>query len=448
MEPLDPAAQQGAAGVTAQRRRGTQHLHEQPVGLGGQLGAVHLGRRRVGRRRRGLGRGELPVDELEHLGLGVHAGQVELHPLRVDQSLAVHVLGVLRPLPHAVERDVDGLGRHERDPFVVELVGDQLPALVLLADQVGHRHAHVLVIGGAGVDAGHGVHGRPREALGRGRHDEHRDAAVLLGLGVGADREPHVVGVGDQAGPHLLAIDHVVVAVTHRGGAQRRQVGARARLGVADREVQFTRGDLGQEELLLFLCAERHDRRRDAVDGQKRHRRARDRGLVGEDQPVHGRAGLTAELLGPAEREPPVLAHLRDGLAVDVPAAHLAFGRAERLHPLRRHQLGEVRAQFATQLLLLGGVSDPHPLHPHCSSDLTSHPVVTRSSLGVQTGVWPPSAGSGRILCLRAARPVRAHAVRRSSCELKLTAIAARETQCAWELPRICSNSTTRTTPW
>ena len=88
--------------------------------------------------------------------------------------------------------------------------------------RLADRHPDVLVVGGAGVDARHRVHRRPREALGGGRHDEHRDAAVLLGLGVGAHRQPHVVGVGDQAGPHLLAVDDVVVAVAHRGGAQRR----------------------------------------------------------------------------------------------------------------------------------------------------------------------------------------------------------------------------------
>ena len=203
-----------------------------------------------------VGGGQLPVDQLEHLGLGVHPGEVELHPLGVDQPPAVGVLGVLRPLADPVERREDRLRRNQRDPLVVELVGDQLPARVLLADQAGGRHPDVLVVGGAGVDARHRVHRRPGEALGGGRHDQHRDAAVLLGLRVGAHRQPDVVGVGDQAGPHLLAVDDVVVAVAHGGGAQRGQVGARAGLGVADREVQLARGDLGQEELLLLVGAE------------------------------------------------------------------------------------------------------------------------------------------------------------------------------------------------
>src|SRR6476469_4693060 len=48
---------------------------------------------------------------------------------------------------------------------VVELVGDQLPAAVLLADQAAGRDPDVLVIGGACVDARHGVYRRPGEAL-------------------------------------------------------------------------------------------------------------------------------------------------------------------------------------------------------------------------------------------------------------------------------------------
>ena len=88
----------------AQRGRGAEHLHQQPVGLGGQLGAENLRRRRVGRRRCGVLRGgQLPVDQLEHLGFGMHASEVELHPLGVDQPVAVHVLGVLRPFANAVE---------------------------------------------------------------------------------------------------------------------------------------------------------------------------------------------------------------------------------------------------------------------------------------------------------------------------------------------------------
>jgi hypothetical protein len=185
---------------------------------------------------------------------------------------------------------------------------------------------------------------------------------VLLGFGIGAHGQPDVVGVLDEAGPHLLAVDHVVVAVAHRGGAQRGEVGARAGFGVADREVQFTGRDLGQEEFLLLVGTERHDRRRDAVDGQEWHRGTRDSCLVGEDQLIHRRAGLTAVLLRPGQRQPSVAAHLGDGVAVRVALAVLALRRAQRLDTVGRHQLSEVGPQLAAQLLLLWAVADPHRL--------------------------------------------------------------------------------------
>ena len=368
-------------------RPGTQHLHQQPVGLGGQLGAEYFGRRRIGGRQGFTCRRtaeEFPVDQLEHLGLGVHPGQVELHPLRVDEPRPAGVLGVLRPLANLAQGQEYWLRRHQGDALVIELVGHQLPATVLLADQVGHRHPHVRVVGGAGVHTGHGVHRRPGKTLGGGRHDQHRDAAVLLGLRVGAHRQPDPVGVCDQAGPHLLAVDHVVVAVADRGGTQVGQVGAGTGLRVADREVQFAGGDLGQEEFLLFLGAERHDRRRHAVDRQERHWHACDRSLVGKDQRVHRGPVLAAVLLGPVQGEPPVLAHLCNGVAIRVAGPDLALRRAQCLATLGRHQRGEVRPQLATQLLLFRGVTDAHSSRPPPMRCFTSRaaairPTATRS---------------------------------------------------------------------
>ena len=130
--------------------------------------------------------------------------------------------------------------------------------------------------------------------------------------------------------------------------------------------MQLARRDLGQEELPLFVGAERHDGRRDAVDRQERYGDVRDGGLVVEDQAVHVGAFLAAELLGPGQRQPAVLAHLRDGLAVDVAAAHLSgVACRQRLGALGGHELGEVGAQFAAQLLLLGAIADPHRVILH-----------------------------------------------------------------------------------
>ncbi len=69
------------------------------------------------------------------------SGQVDLHPLLVHHTPAVGQLGLLRPPPDVGERPLDDAGRAQRDPLVVELVGDDRPTVVLTADQavVGTR---------------------------------------------------------------------------------------------------------------------------------------------------------------------------------------------------------------------------------------------------------------------------------------------------------------------
>lgn len=73
--------------------------------------------------------------------------------------------------------------------------------------------------------------------------------------GSGAGGEPDVVGVVTAGGEDLLAVDHILVAVTDSGGAQRREIGAGFGLGVTDGEVDLTGEDRGQELLLLLVGA-------------------------------------------------------------------------------------------------------------------------------------------------------------------------------------------------
>ena len=54
-----------------------------------------------------------------------------------------------------------------------------------------------------------------------------RDASSCLGIRAGG--EPDVVGVLSQARPHLLSVDHPLVAVAHGGRLQRGEVGAGGR---------------------------------------------------------------------------------------------------------------------------------------------------------------------------------------------------------------------------
>ena len=58
------------------------------------------------------------------------------------------------------------------------------------------------------------------------------------------------------AGPHLLAVDDVLVAVPDGAGLELGGVGAGRRLGDAEGlEAQFTRRDVRQVFLLLFIAA-------------------------------------------------------------------------------------------------------------------------------------------------------------------------------------------------
>ena len=72
---------------------------------------------------------------------------------------------------------------------------------------------------------------------------------------VGADQQEDPVGVHRQRGPDLLAVDDVVVAVQHRLGPQRGEVGAGVGLGIALAPDMLAGQDLRQEALLLRLGA-------------------------------------------------------------------------------------------------------------------------------------------------------------------------------------------------
>ena len=63
---------------------------------------------------------------------------------------------------------------------------------------------------------------------------EHRDAHLLLDLGIGAGEQQAVVGGGvGVAVPDLLPVHDVAVAVAHGAGLERREVGAGFGLGEA-----------------------------------------------------------------------------------------------------------------------------------------------------------------------------------------------------------------------
>ena len=147
----------------------------------------------------------------------------------------------------------------------------------------------------------------------------------MLGqLRVGAAGEPDVVGLVGAGGEDLAAVDDPLVAVEHRRRAQRGEVGARARLGVSDREVELAGEHPGQVLRLLLRRAEPHERRAHGGHRDERERRTAALDLVEHDVLLDRRPALAAVLLRPAEPEPAVLADLRTRvrqMSVPSPAA-------------------------------------------------------------------------------------------------------------------------------
>src|SRR5690606_21941623 len=99
------------------------------------------------------------------------------------------------------------------------------------------RYANVVVVAEGRVTSPDDVQWRSTEPRCVRRDDEHRDPFVP-GLGrTGARGQPDEVGLVAATGEDLAALDDVVVAVSDGFRGEGGEVGARVRLGVADRPV-------------------------------------------------------------------------------------------------------------------------------------------------------------------------------------------------------------------
>ena len=175
-----------------------------------------------------------------------------------------------------------------------------------------HPHVveeHLVEVGVLGVDdLGQRPH---RDARRVHRHQHDRDALVLRRVGIGAAEQEAEVGVVGARGPHLLAVDHPLVAVAHGTGGQGRQVAARA--GLAHPEA---RGDLAAQDRQgvvadLVLGAVVEDRRRHDAEalhvGGAGHLRL---GQLLDEHERLDRSGVAAAALGrPARHEPAGVEH-------------------------------------------------------------------------------------------------------------------------------------------
>ncbi len=246
-------------------------------------------------------------------------------------------------LPQAVGQRTD---RGQPHPLVVELPGDQAPTFVLLPDQGRPGHPDTVVVGGGSGDAAHGDDRRAGEPGCRGGHQKDRDPFVLGSIGIGTDGQPDVVGLVGAAGEHLVPIDDPLVPVEDGPGAQGGQVGAGTRLGVTDGEVDLASQDPRQKVTLLLLGSVAHEHGTDRVERDEWERSPGPLDLVEEDELVGDRPPLASELLGPADPQPPVLAHTADQGSVHLSALGLGV---ERSPGFIGEDIGEVGPEFGPE---------------------------------------------------------------------------------------------------
>ncbi|MCY1409471.1 hypothetical protein D9M71_248220 [compost metagenome] len=238
--------------------------------------------------------------------------------------------------------------------FVSEQVLGAGPALVLFADEVLYRHTDVVeehlvdfMLAVEGDDRPHG------DARGLHVDQQEGNAALLLGLRIGAHQAEDPVGVVGVGGPDLLAVHHVVVAVTHRAGLQRRQVGAGARLGIALAPPVLAAEDARQEARLLLRSAELDDHRRHHLHAEGNHtRRTGGSALLLEDVLLHDVPASAAIFRRPARGEPAALVERAHPLDLIFLAQALALQDAAGV--LHRQFIAQEGSNFVAEGELLG----------------------------------------------------------------------------------------------
>ena len=175
------------------------------------------------------------------------AGRVP--PPAADGGALVHQRGHRHP--PAVAHVADAVGVGDADVGQVDLVELRLAGDLAQRPDLDARRVH--------------VDGEVGQAL------------VLRLVGVGAGDEHPAVGQVGHRVPHLLAVDHPLVAVLHRPGAEAGQVGAGARLAEQLAPDLLAREHRAQQAVADLVAAVGHDR----GPGQARARRRAISGVAG-----------------------------------------------------------------------------------------------------------------------------------------------------------------------
>ena len=236
----------------------------------------------------------------QHLGLHQGPGQVALRLGAESRRLLVHHIRQLVD-ELAVARHVAELARLA---LVAHDGHGQSPALTGCTDHVGGVDPGAVEQDLAEL-AGDPVDHLEWSLLNGGlahRHDEGGDPAVLRDVSIGAGQHQAPVGRVRVARPHLVARDHVLRAVPHGAGAQRRQIGSGVGLAEALTPALAAAHQSGQEAALHVSVPVPQEPLHQVAHARARWRAGCDQLLV-EDDLVHAGQAVPTDLGRPGQAE-------------------------------------------------------------------------------------------------------------------------------------------------
>ena len=189
---------------------------------------------------------------------GVHVGELALHELEFADGLAelLALVQVRHHRVHARLHDADRSRRQHRT-LVVEAAHQHIDAFPLAAEHVFRRHLDILEHQLAGVRAAHAELVellRLREPL-EPTLDQERGDALRPGVHVGLSVDHIGVSIGPVGDPHLVAVEHVAVALPVSAKLHADNVRSGAGLAHRQRADVIPGDQFGQVAFLLILGA-------------------------------------------------------------------------------------------------------------------------------------------------------------------------------------------------